>query len=127
MQRIKFSELPRLADFYNADDFDAGNYVALLKVTESGYRVRDQFGSIETLANPDSESYIDPCENLDASWPDVLEGIAARPNCPRCYRDYIACKAPAMRARQSGDINEAIRLENNCERIYRRMPSYLQW
>jgi len=126
MKRIKFADLPKFAEFYNADDFDCGRYVALLKESETEYRVRDQFGSPHTLANLACDCYLDPCQNLDGIDVSELDEIASG-EFDGWQRAYAQVKASAIRARLAGPIDEALKYERECERIYSSMPYYLKW
>jgi hypothetical protein len=60
--------------------------------------------------------------NLDALTPTELEAITH----PK-LKTYAKTKARAMKARTSGDIAKALLLEDQCDRIYRRLPANLQW
>lgn len=64
--------------------------------------------------------------NLDGSWPDDLRALAARPEIPQILRQYAAKKARAMELRESGKMG-ALRLEDELEQIYQRMPAALKW
>ncbi len=42
-------------------------------------------------------------------------------------RQYVQEKLPAMKARAAGEINEALRLEHNCQLILEELPDWLRW
>ena len=45
----------------------------------------------------------------------------------RLYRRYARYKARAMNCRMNGLIDQAIRYEETCDRIYARLPEKLRW
>lgn len=69
--------------------------------------------------------------NLDGMFPDELmefweknkDGTIEQ----RALATYAKSKAEAMMLRESGEINAALRLELNCDRIYGKLPQNLKW
>lgn len=56
-----------------------------------------------------------------------LEKLAGGPGLTENQRWYVMLKARAMRARLEGSINAALRLEDRCEAIYKRMREEERW
>lgn len=67
------------------------------------------------------------CENLDAWFRSHLELVANDITRPVFYRDYADHKACAIDAKDSGDIENAMREENVCQYIYESMPEGFRW
>ncbi len=101
------------------------------------YKIRDKgiakIVAAAKRARKTARSEYEP-PNLDGMWPDDLERFAEEDNLrfgnrlghPK-LRDYALTKAKAMRARESGDIQRAVRLEDRCDAIYDHMPEHLKW
>jgi hypothetical protein len=62
--------------------------------------------------------------NLDAMQPDELQRLAS---VFQQLGKYAAHKANAMRLRADGLLNFAADNENECERVYRLLPTWAQW
>lgn len=43
------------------------------------------------------------------------------------YMNYAEFKLKAMTARENGQIQEALKLEARCDRIYDSLPAWAQW
>lgn len=69
--------------------------------------------------------------NMDGTFPDELEAIWAQWNAVRVLCDkvchYADSKKKAMLRREVGDINEAVRLECICDRVYKELPEAARW
>jgi hypothetical protein len=65
-------------------------------------------------------------ENLDCMDLDGLRALLNSSDNER-IKDYCQYKIIAMRARLAGDIAKAIRNENRCDEVYRRLPAELRW
>ena len=62
--------------------------------------------------------------NLDCQFPDELEALA--PVLEK-LANYSHLKAQAMRHREAGRIDIALRLESWCDRIYSQLPEWARW
>lgn len=62
--------------------------------------------------------------NLDGMQPDELTEIAQVFN---TLAAYAKTKANAMRDRASGEINDALAQEAQCERYYKALPEWARW
>lgn len=84
---------------------------------------------------PDSASF-----NLDAHSPSELEAIANKltkewykyetvfgKRTTAQLKKYARTKARAMKLREAGQISEAVKLENQCDRIYKQLPKWAKW
>ena len=54
-------------------------------------------------------------------------GPTAIVECMHSLERYAAFKALAMRARESGRVDDASRYESKCERIYATLPAWASW
>lgn len=59
---------------------------------------------------------------------DVLKAVSdVKGRGARLYRSYANWKVKAMHCRLDGRIDDALRYEQVCERVYQRIPKDLQW
>jgi hypothetical protein len=65
--------------------------------------------------------------SLDGMDPDDLEAYAADEANPEQLRQYAHLKALAMRDRERGDIDAALRRERRLEGLYQGLPAYMRW
>jgi hypothetical protein len=77
--------------------------------------------------------------NMDGQWPSDLEAYARRKKnqlrrvrsrlqeVGRLLIQYALTKARAMRELAGGTLQEAVRLEHNCEAIYGDLPDWARW
>lgn len=84
--------------------------------------------------DPDSQlPAVEQAENLDGfssaaellDHRDKMEKLIHQ--VPPAYLDYCYVKARAMTARVIGDITYAMRMERECDAIYRRLPEDWKW
>lgn len=72
-----------------------------------------------------------PVENLDGMFPDDLVKYAQDALTMAAYATllggYAKAKAEAMRHRSAGRIQEALRLEQECDNLYQELPHTARW
>jgi hypothetical protein len=65
--------------------------------------------------------------NLDAMSQSELLGVVENDSLPDGVREYAALKGMAMVHRLAGNIQEALRIEAKCDRIYDNLPDEWRW
>jgi hypothetical protein len=65
--------------------------------------------------------------NLDGMTDSELAEAALHPALHLDVRAYARTQIEARKARLSGDIVKAMKLENVCERVYATIPTKLRW
>lgn len=66
--------------------------------------------------------------NLDAmSEADLWAWLEANPRASKVQRHYAQSKIAAISHRLAGRITDALRYEQECERLYATMPKRVRW